>query len=528
MSLSKKLALIICIFSLALSAAIGVVGYRTYLNSTLTRYEEFAVSVLNLARSYIDGDDMLSCFESGEKSPQYYQTQQSLNNIKEQTGITFLYFFTLTEQRDKMIYYMSAFTQDEVGVYHISTLYDEDELPDELSLLADIDDIHIIPNRSEYGYMMSAYGTVRNSHGDVIGIIGADIDMLDVNSTLRSYVITVLVGAVLFMALLTVLVFAYLRKKITVPIQTLSLLSDNFVKNTRDSDFEPIVSGIKTGGEIETLANSIEKMTADLITYIDNLTAVTAEKERISAELNVATQIQASMLPCIFPAFPECTQFDIFACMQPAKEVGGDFYDFFLIDKNTLAVIIADVSGKGVPAALFMVIAKTLIKNNAQYGKSPQQVFETVNNMLCENNDTGMFVTAFMGYLQIDSGKFVFVNAGHNPPLIKKVEKGGDFELLKTPKCFVLAGMEDMPYKQSEIILSPNDELFLYTDGVTEADNHDKELFGEPRLLNIVNNMGSESLNEFTDKIKQKIDEFADGAEQADDITMLTLRYKGG
>jgi sigma-B regulation protein RsbU (phosphoserine phosphatase) len=522
MSLSKKLAFIICIFSLALSTAIGIIGYNTYLSSTLAKYEEFAISVLKLARSYIDADDMQLCFETGEKSEIYQETQQSLNNIKEQTGITFLYFFMPYE--DKMVYYMSAYTQDEVGVYHISTLSDEDELPAELSQLTEWDDIHIIPNQSEYGYMMSAYGTVRNSSGEVMGIIGADIDMLDINSTLRSYIITVAIGALAFMTLLTVMVFAFLRKKITVPIRVLSERSENFVKQSIDSKLEAIVSGIKTGDEIEVLAKSIEKMTEDLITYIENLTLVTAEKERIGAELDVATKIQASMLPCIFPAFPEYKEFDIFASMQPAKEVGGDFYDFFLIDEKTLALIIADVSGKGVPAALFMVIAKTLIKNNAQYGKSPKEVFETVNNMLCENNDTGMFVTAFMGYLDIVSGRFTFVNAGHNPPLIKQGER---FEMLATSKSFVLAGMEDMRYKQNEIVLSPNDELFLYTDGITEADNNDKELFGEERLLNIVNSDSEMDLSDFTAKIKREIDRFADGAEQADDITMLTLRYRG-
>ncbi|MCL2456200.1 MAG: SpoIIE family protein phosphatase, partial [Defluviitaleaceae bacterium] len=279
---------------------------------------------------------------------------------------------------------------------------------------------------------------------------------------------------------------------------------------------------IKTNDEIGVLASCFNKMTDDLVLYITNLSKVTAEKERIGAELDVATKIQASMLPCIFPAFPDRNEFDLFASMKPAKEVGGDFYDFFLTDENTLAVIIADVSGKGVPAALFMVIAKTLIKNNAQEGKSPSEVFEAVNNLLCENNEAAMFVTAFMGFLDIRSGKFTFVNAGHNPPLIKKSD--GDYEFLQTKPAFVLAGFEDVKYTEREIFLDAGDMICLYTDGVTEAMNNDGDLFSDPRLIEKANLYKNFSARDFISKIKEEVDIFADGAEQADDITILALR----
>ncbi len=275
-------------------------------------------------------------------------------------------------------------------------------------------------------------------------------------------------------------------------------------------------------GELGALSNAIHAMADDLKSYIANLTAVTAEKERIGAELNVAAQIQTDMLPSIFPAFPGRPEFEIYASMQPAKEVGGDFYDFFLINDNTLAVVMADVSGKGVPAALFMVITKTLIQNTALSGKTPEVVFEIVNKMLCNHNDAGMFVTAILGYLDISLGKFTFTNAGHNPPLIRKNNR---FEWLKTKVSFVLAGDEDTFYRQQEIELQPGDELFLYTDGVTEAVNNKEELFTAPRLLETANTNLDKPLKEFTTAIKSEIDKFADGAEQADDITMLALRY---
>ena len=285
---------------------------------------------------------------------------------------------------------------------------------------------------------------------------------------------------------------------------------------------------IQTGDEVEVLAESFNRMTAQLREHIKNLTAVTAEKERIGAELNVATHIQASMLPCIFPAFPDIKEIDIYAAMTPAKEVGGDFYDFFLVDSSHLAVVMADVSGKGVPAALFMVIAKTLIKNHMQLGKTPAEVFTAVNDQLCENNDAGMFVTAFMGVLDFLNGKFVYVNAGHNAPLIQKAD--GGFEWLKVRPGFVLAGIEGIKYRQAELTLQKGDVFFTYTDGVTEALNPVQALYGDRRLIDILNADAAKSLEvkELVHYIQKDVAVFSDGAEQADDITLLALKYLGG
>ena len=273
--------------------------------------------------------------------------------------------------------------------------------------------------------------------------------------------------------------------------------------------------------EIGELANAFNNMSASLQEYIKNLSSVMAEKERIGAELNVATQIQADMLPSIFPAFPEREEFDIYATMQPAKEVGGDFYDFFLIDDDHLAVVIADVSGKGVPAALFMVIAKTLLKNRAQMGDSPAKVLEVVNNQLCENNKAEMFVTVWFGVMQISTGKVVAANAGHEKPIIRKAD--GEFEIFKDKHGFVMGGMEGMKYKEYEFEIEKGGCLFVYTDGVPEATSSDSELFGMERLVQVLNEEKDAPLPDILKSVKGSIDKFVKDAPQFDDITMLAL-----
>ena len=276
--------------------------------------------------------------------------------------------------------------------------------------------------------------------------------------------------------------------------------------------------------EISDLAIGFNNMAASLKTYINDLTAVTAEKERIGAELDVAKHIQASMLPCIFPAFPGKKEIDIYATMEPAKEVGGDFYDFFMVDDTHLAIVMADVSGKGVPAALFMVIGKTLIKDHTTPSADLGKVFTEVNQLLCESNSEELFITAFEGVLDLVTGEFVYVNAGHEMPFICKA--GGNFEPYKIRAAFVLAGMEGMKYRAGSMMLEPGDKIFQYTDGVTEATNVNNELYGMERLGTILNKVKNGTPHDILPAVKKDIDEFVGEAPQFDDITMLCLEYK--
>ncbi len=249
------------------------------------------------------------------------------------------------------------------------------------------------------------------------------------------------------------------------------------------------------------------------------------EKKKIENELNVATEIQASMLPRIFPPFPDRKDFNIYASMEPAKEVGGDLYDFFLIDEGKLCFLIGDVSGKGVPASLFMAIAKTLLKTEALRGLTPDEILYRVNNILYPENDASMFVTIFCVILDLKTGEMQFANGGHNPPLL--CSNGGGIDFMQLPKSFVVGPMPDTEYKSQQMTLEPDDVIFLYTDGVTEAMNPGKELFSEERLKQCLSKLRGKKVKDIIDGVRTEIKDFAQGASQSDDITMLALRFNG-
>jgi len=281
---------------------------------------------------------------------------------------------------------------------------------------------------------------------------------------------------------------------------------------------------VKTGDELEQLAFSFNTMTSRLREQIEKIARATIEKERMSIELDVAARIQTSMLPAKFPPFAgRKNDFDLFAEVYPAKEVGGDFYDFFFIDDDHFAVMIADVSGKGIPAAIFMAIAKTLIKNNLKNADNPDIAMNNINQQLYNINSEAMFVTIWLGILQLSSGRMKFINAGHNPPFIKKGEDS--FQLLQTPPDLVLAAMGDTQYRCREVRLDDGDILFLYTDGITEATDKQGHFFGTKRLLSFMDANAGLPPKQLLPALRACIEEYSDGAQQYDDITILALRY---
>ena len=283
---------------------------------------------------------------------------------------------------------------------------------------------------------------------------------------------------------------------------------------------------IDTGDELEELANSVNTMTGELKNYMANLEKVTAAEERIATELKVATNIQLSALPHDF--LEEHSEFEIYATMKPAKEVGGDFYDFYLLDENHLMVTIADVSGKGVPAALFMMRGKTILKNLAMTMQNPDElaaVMTLANNQLCQGNDEMMFITVFMGMLDLKTGKFIYVNGGHNPPMIY-CEADKKFRYMDVKENCVLGLMDEMDFEQQEIQVSHKDILYLYTDGVTEAMNKNREQYGEAQLEHCLNNINHQcKLQTLLEDVSKSLAEHVQDAEQSDDITMLSVRF---
>ena len=250
-----------------------------------------------------------------------------------------------------------------------------------------------------------------------------------------------------------------------------------------------------------------------------------AERDRISNELRTASQIQTSMLPQEFPAFPEREEFDLFALMEPAREVGGDFYDFYMIDDDHLCLVMADVSGKGIPAALFMMVSKSMLKTYATMGQSAEEIFFKTNETLCSNEKVEMFVTAWLGILEISTGRLVAANAGHEYPVLKRAD--GGFELIRDKHGLVLGGMDGTRYREYEIDLKPGDKLFVYTDGVPEASDADFRMFGTDRMLDALNENPEGSPEEVLKSVHSAVDAFVSDAEQFDDLTMLCLEYHG-
>ncbi len=326
--------------------------------------------------------------------------------------------------------------------------------------------------------------------------------------------VTVFMEFVVF-GILFIAVYFLIKKLV---VDNMTKINKSLAKIT-SGNLDTVVD-VRTNEEFASLSDDINSTVLTLKRYIAEAAA------RIDRELEFAKSIQHSAIPSVFPPYPGHNEFDIFATMDTAKEVGGDFYDFYFVGENKFAFLIADVSGKGIPAAMFMMTAKTIIKGYAESGISVNEVFTIANRKLCESNDAGMFVTAWMGILDIGTGKVEFVNAGHNPPLVR--HKDGSFEFLRTKPCFVLAGMDGIKYRKNELDLAPGDEIYLYTDGVTEATNANEELYGESRLNALLNGMNGLSGEEVCRAVKADIDEFAGDAPQFDDITMLHLKYNGG
>ena len=389
--------------------------------------------------------------------------------------------------------YFLAFAPVQIADWSFGTLLEKDKV--------------LAPTREARGNILRQMDEFKQSFGNVFAI---------------SLVVSIVLLTVLMRELIKIGV--KMADRFVEPIHQLS----DGVRDIASGDFGKTLD-IHTGDEIEHLSICFNAMTNELKTYTENLKAVTAEKERVATELDVATEIQSGMLPHDFDF--DRSDFEIYATMHAAKEVGGDFYDFYLLDDDRLMITIADVSGKGIAAALFMVISKTILKNFAMTLKSADDLGAMVscaNQQLCQNNEAMMFATAFVGLLDLKSGRFTYVNGGHNPPLIYSARKDQWRYLETVERNYALGLMDDADYAQETIDLEDGDVIYLYTDGVTEALNEREELYGDDRLEQCLNRSGTKQLSveEILAVVRKSLDEYVGAAEQSDDITMIGLKYR--
>ena len=519
--LSKKTILSIVILSLLICTTTCFVGYYQYKNTIEKLYNENGYVIGELILNNVDHEKVEEYTNTWTEDEYYDELKAYLDETYKASDAKYIYI--VVPNADGTMRYVYDSSGANIGDTDPISKY-VDEIMEIYNTGVQNRSHYFVRKSKKYGSLTSSIVPINNADGETVALLFVDVAMELIRSTLHEFIIKTILISFILMAVLCYLCYAYINSTVIIPINIIDSSLKDFYKNNKEVTND--LKEIKTNDELQVLSNSIISMEKSVINYIDEITNITAEKERIGAELNVATKIQENMLPSTFPPFPEHKEFDIFASMTPAKEVGGDFYDFFMIDDNKVGIVMADVSGKGIPAALFMAISKIIIKNRVRMGVfSPAEVLSKVNNQLCENNKVEMFVTVWLGILDINTGIITAANAGHEYPIVKHE---GKYELLKDKHGFVLAGMENIKYTDYEIKLNKGDSLFVYTDGVTEATNANNELFGIDRIVDALNENIDGDCKKMVSSVHESIDEFVGATPQFDDITMLCLDYYGG
>ena len=535
-TLGQKILAALLVLMVLMTVGIVIISFYSMKNIYYSQYTEKAQDLVKMLADEMDGDWLRDYSQTLDKDEVYLEYKKNLDRIKNDfTGIQYLYIYKPGE--NSFVYLLEGQKASDApedlsspgDVYEYTEKDYEYLVPDIRAERAS--DRVMLGEDTGYGIPVMAWAPVFDSKGEMVAMVEADYIVENIGPEINKSIFRIVSVQIVCILIVILLMILVIRMLVARPLEMLTGIVDSY-KNGEviDSEIDAFVSEIaRKGGEDEicSLSLSFKEMTVRIAQYIKDITAVTAEKERISTELNVATKIQADMLPKIFPRFSNKHEYELYATMNPAKEVGGDFYDFFMIDDDHMGLVMADVSGKGVPAALFMVISKTLIKNRAISGQfsQPGEVLADVNNILCEGNDAELFVTVWFGVLTISTGALSFASAGHEYPAYYRLEEG--FVLEKDKHGPPLATMEDLRFRNNETSLKKGEILFLYTDGVTEATNASDELFGESRMLEALSAYEKESTKDLLSGVRVKIDEFVGKAPQFDDITMLALRYMG-
>ena len=529
-SLATKVIVAIELSLLIFGLSLGAVGLVAFTEAFKNEYASSTLSMARTASSFLEGDK-LETYLKGEAEEEYGRVKRALTAYCFRMNISFLYviapspedpnpfavvFSVVNNEADNSKYTEWARGQivdlgSESFAAQYDSIYDGASYETVLAYVA---------QDSEHGHIASLV-PIYDHADDICGILCIQRPMKELTNAVIPYVIITLITIIVLGAIAAFITANYIRKHFVEPVEKISAEASRFAAESRVAKPLGKVSGIN---ELSELAASMDKLETEMIEYIDTVEATAAEEERLKSELSLAASIQLDAIPSDYPAFPDRKDFDIFGSMTPARGIGGDYYNYILVDDDHLALWIGDVSGKGIPAALFMMKSNLLISEQARNGGSPASILAAVNNELCENNQSGMFVTVWLGILELSSGKLVAANAGHEFPVVRHE---GTFELLKDKHGFVLAGDKDLRYVDYEILLSPGDMVFVYSDGLPEATNISKEMFKMPRVVQAMNDSKGASPEEVVHFVKAQVDSFVGEADQFDDLTMLCLQYKG-
>ena len=523
------------LFDKFVSDTFELTGTARQVSMNFAEPESLAAEVMRIYRGLSEeersgtGSDVYhDCFGKITESGDYQTLYKVLHDFSVLNDVDDVYYAVYDRDTSALIYIVDPDTRNR----YIKGPGDWENVDNkELNIFLDWDGTGI-PHYSYIGGQDPWVCTVGVPVGDesngTRGYILADFTLNEMTHDMLAFLIRYIFATIAVTAFMGFIITRLMERTTVRPINAIAKAAQSYVEdrrsgNTRMEHFSSLP--IRTGDEVEHLNRVMAQMEKDLSVYMEDLTRVTKKEERVRTELDMASKIQKGALPDIFPAFPDRQEFDLYASMEPAKEIGGDFYDFFLIDDDHLCLVIADVSGKGVPAALFMMASKIILADNAIMGKSPSEILYDANNAICKNNKLEMFVTVWVGILEISTGKLSAANAGHEYPAIKRGD--GGFSVFKDRHGFVLGGMEGMKYKEYEIQLSPGDKLFVYTDGVPEANDPDGNMFEVKRMIDALNEDPDASPAQILGAVRGEISKFVREAEQFDDLTMLCLEYKG-
>ncbi len=513
---------------------ISVIGYISFTSTLKREYETTTYHMTNTATTLIDGD-LIDDYLDDKELDHYDVSYGYLKKFCNYMDVTLIHAFTLDESNyidAKNVFNVVNDKELEAGTYtewergfgfgesytkNYSQIY-EKVCKKEIKYGT----VFRTKNLRDKDPHITTIVPILDSSDNVVAVLTIQRPMSELANGIRPYVITIVISTISLMVVLSVIAFFNIKYRLVKPINQIISETKYFAKESANSDV------LKTKNykvkEVDTLRLSIDRMEDDMIKYINNLTKMTTDKEKISAELNIASQIQTNSVPNTFPAFPDRSDFDVYAYMRPAKEVGGDFYNFALIDKTHLAMIMADVSGKGVPASLFMMVSNILLTESLRGGFTPKEALKYVNNRICERNLLNMFVTIWVGVLNLETGEVIASNAGHDDPLVLS---NGAYDFKKSSHGVAVGAMKDMEYVNYEFKINNGDKIFLYTDGVPEATDRNNDMYGLNKLEDTLNSNKNKSCKETIEAVLDSVERFVGEAPQFDDITMLCVEYKG-